>query len=164
MQRFPAMRALILASAILPSALLLGGLPAIPAAAQQDCARRVEELATRNDLDAGVPVARGDETGEELTDKLAQSGGVIAPPLGTGGSTPTITPPPAGPNSMPTAPAIEPQAGAQGGTVSPEPRASVRLQAEAMLSSARIAAQRGDEAECRRQLEQATALLSGRSG
>jgi len=138
---------------------LLALVLAQPSPAQQSCGRMVEELATRADLDAGVPVVRGTESGPELTDKLAQSGGVVAPPLGSGGSTPTITPPPEGPNTMPTAPPIEPQAGALGGSRSPSAEASVKMQAEAMLSSARLAAQRGDEMECRRNLEQAAALL-----
>jgi hypothetical protein len=143
--------ALVLA-ACLPAALAAG-----PAGAQERCADLVDRLGASGNSSTGLPSAAGGAS----SDRLARSGGVIAPPAAEG-RTPTIQPPSPGPNAMPTAPAIEPQTGS-GATAPPETAAArVEAQVDSLLASARAAAGRGDEAECRRHLGQAMALMQDR--
>lgn len=146
--------ALVLAAA-LPAA-LAAGLPASRQAEAQEqrCADLVERLGARDGSSADLPSAEGGAS----SDRLARSGGVIAPPMAEG-RTPTIEPPSPGASAMPTAPAIEPQTGS-GATAPPETAAaSVEAQVGSLLASARAAAGRGDEAECRRHLGEAMALI-----
>lgn len=126
----------------------------VPALATS-CAAEIEELETRYRLTAALPKgeapagaaetpATSESRGTSASDKLAPSGGVLAPP--EGGRTAVIEPPKAG--ATPTPSAVPPHA-AQG----PSPgsaglNAAKRTQMQAHLNAAREAAARGDEKQC----------------
>lgn len=89
-------------------------------------------------------------------DKLAQSGGVLAPP--EGGRTAVIQPPSTGPGSTVTPPAVPPHtaegpAPAEAGELS----AARRTQVQTHLNAAREASGRGDEKACFERLGEARA-------
>lgn len=104
-------------------------------------------------------------SGGVTTDRLARSGGVVAPPpIGTG--TPVIQPPDPGPNSMATAPPIAPDAGTTGeapagGTMG---RAARDAQMESLVTAAREAAKDGDDQRCMDSLAQARDLARAAAG
>jgi hypothetical protein len=87
-------------------------------------------------------------------DKLAPSGGVLAPP--EGGRTAVIEPPATGPGSTPTPPAVPPHTAAgPNEATGVELGAAKRAQIQAHLNAAREADGRGDEKACFERLGQA---------
>ena len=106
--------------------------------------------------------ATAESRGLIATDKLAATGGVIAPPAT--GAAAVITPPPTG-DRMATAPSVQPNTQAGPAPARPvEMDAAKRAQAEAMLFAARNAAQEGKQEQCYERLQQAQRLISGPSG
>jgi hypothetical protein len=108
------------------------------------------------DAPAGAPdtPATTESRGVGPDDKMAQSGGVLAPP--EGGRTAVIQPPPTGPNSTMTPPAMPPHtAEGPSGSTGSELSAAKRSQVQAHLNAAREADGRGDEKACFERLGQA---------
>jgi hypothetical protein len=109
---------------------------------------------------AGAPPAAPDtpataeSRGIAPDDKMAQSGGVLAPPDGS--RTAVIPPPPTGPGSTMSPPAMPPHT-AQGpsGSTGSELSAAQRTQIQTHLNAAREADGRGDEKACFERLGQA---------
>ncbi len=155
---------------------------AAPAAAQ-GCAVLVDRFAAEHSLSntppptaapappgmsgstAGTPSAEnGSAAGTASSDRLAQSGGVVAPPAV--GDTAVIEPPAIGSNAMPTAPAVRPDAGPGAGAVTGNSvgQAAKDAQLEALVTAARTAADRGDEAQCMESLSQARRLSQSAPG
>jgi hypothetical protein len=134
---------------------------AVPAAARADCATDADRLAERYGLSAQLPQSdRPSQPGETPAttesrglppEALSRSGGVIAPPEEGRGR---VIEPPAADRSMPTAPEVRP-APAPGDT---QRRAAKTAQVQSLVTAARAAADRGNEAECARRLEEARAL------
>ncbi|WP_207455441.1 hypothetical protein [Azospirillum sp. SYSU D00513] len=161
-------------------------LAAAPASAQS-CAELIERFAANHDLSAsppptmppsalegvpegtagssgpgGQPSADGG-SGAVTSESLADSGGVIAPPAMADGAAagPVIEPPAAGTSNMPTAPGIGADSGATGGggaTGDAMASAAQTAQVDSLVTAAREAAQRGDEAQCLGNLERALNL------
>lgn len=140
------------------------GLSVIGAGAHATCREDVDQLAANNQVaPGGSPAPLSGSNGEQnLSDPLAGSGGVLAPP--PTGSHDTIRPSNPNPDNMQTAPAVPPQADA-GKTVPnvgpekpPVSGPANRSQLTELLNSARQSADRGDEEQCRRQLGQAMQL------
>jgi hypothetical protein len=127
-----------------PAAAVLLGL-AGPAVAQ-DCLAEVDAMAGELGL-ATEPAEPGDAA--SLSDRLAQSGGVIEPPADAG-ATPVIEPPAGTSDAMPTAPAV-----------APDDPAARRDQVEGLLMAARAAAEAGDEEACEARLAEAAGLAAG---
>lgn len=136
-------------------------LSAAPLAAQADCAADADRLAERYGLSAQLPQS-GHPTGPSEApattesrglppEAMSRSGGVIAPPEEGRGR---VISPPATDRGMPTAPAVRP-APAPDDT---QQRAAKAAQVQSLVTAARAAAQRGNEAECARRLEEARAL------
>ncbi|AWK85691.1 hypothetical protein [Azospirillum thermophilum] len=107
--------------------------------------------------------------GSVTSDRLAQSGGLVSPPaVGDRG---VIEPPSTG-STMPTAPALRPDAGAgpdrapqAGGTGATMGQAARNAQLESLVTAARSAARSGDEERCMQSLGEARRLLqSGPAG
>ncbi|MBP2304936.1 hypothetical protein GBZ48_10250 [Azospirillum melinis] len=107
-----------------------------------------------------------DETGSGSgSDRLAQSGGMVAPPAV--GDRSVVEPPAIGSN-MPTAPSISPQAnsrtppdsgpGGSGGGDGLMGQAARNAQVESLVTAARSAARDGDEARCMTSLNDARRL------
>lgn len=163
------------------SALMAAGAVALvasasgPAAAQQTCRAMVDRFASAENLTATTPPtvappAAGDTRPESagnssdgsasMSDKLSQSGGVLSPPAV--GDHAVIDPPRTG--NMPTAPRVAPSPGAGAGSSADSPtgstqdRAAQRAQMESLVTAARAAAERGDEAQCMDSLSKAQAL------
>lgn len=139
-----------------------------PAAAAQACREAVDRLAAQHGLQPDLPQAppasgstgpSRTDAGPTLSDKLAQTGGVIAPPAG--GRTVVIDPPGREASKMPTNPQVAPQT--TPGTPSPQPQADAaqRQRAETSLQAARSAAERGDDAVCMERLRDAQEALAG---
>ncbi len=155
------MNTAILRTALLASAL---GLSVIGAAAHATCRQDVDQLAADNQVaPGGSPAPLSGSNGDQnLSDTLAGSGGVLAPP--PTGSHDTVRPANPNPDNMQTAPAVPPQA--DGGKIVPnvgpeKPPVSGpanRSQLTELLNSARQSADRGDEEQCRRELGQALQL------
>jgi hypothetical protein len=129
---------------------------AFPAAARADCAADAERLAERYGVATELPRAGERPTTTESRgvppEALSRSGGVIAPPEQGAGR--VIAPPPSAAPTMPTAPQIRPEPRA--GEV--QSGAAKAAQVESLLTAAKAAAERGDQAECARRLEEARAL------
>ncbi|WP_448204359.1 hypothetical protein [Azospirillum sp. sgz302134] len=168
----------------LMGALLAAGLTAGGAgsALAQSCADLVERFAADHSLSTTPPptaapsgtagstaqngAATGSGSGAASSERLAQSGGVVAPPAV--GDTAVIEPPRAGSSNMPTAPAVRPDSGpgsgsTTGGTTGGSPgdtmgQAAQNAQLESLVTAARSAAKRGDEAQCMESLSQARRL------
>ena len=136
---------------------------AAPGLAHANCAADVERLAERVGVSTDLPQgstppgrtgsAAPEARGGVAPDALARSGGVIAPPPEQGRGR-VIEPPAAAAPSMPTAPQIRPAP--QEGEISSN--AAKAAQVESLLTAARTAAERGDETECSRRVEEARAL------
>lgn len=134
-----------------PTIVLAFLMTAAPAAA--GCLEDVRELATEHRLSTDPPtVTPGNPPGGSRTDELARSKGVIEPPRMSDRS---VIAPPAGVDpGMKTLPDLVPNA---------QDRAAVdRIALQALLTAARAQAERGEEARCREQLDEARRLL-GRS-
>lgn len=154
-----------MASPFLPlmgAGIAAAGLLAAGPATAQTCRDQVDRLAAALDLETVPPTAGstgsgaitgdGAAGGPVTSERLARSGGVMAPPVtGDGG---VITPPPEAGAAMPTAPAARP---APGDTIGTD--AARRSQVAALVMAARAAADEGDEARCRTTLQQLRALL-----
>ena len=148
---------------------------AAPASAQS-CADLVEHFAADHSLSTSPPPTAvpstpgtagsttgttgedGSGTGAASSEKLARSGGVVAPPAV--GDTAVIEPPRAGSSNMPTAPAVRPDAGpgTSGSTGDAMAPAAQNAQMEALVTAARTAAKNGDEAQCMESLSLARSL------
>lgn len=157
----------MIARAILTAgaAVLLTGLPLATNA--QTCGEEVDRLASELNVSPDLPSSSQDssqaqggaERGDAptMSDRLAQSGGVIQPP--ETGRTVTIQPPPGASPSMPTAPAVPPHSAegpTQGNT---ETQAAETAQIESLLTAARQAAEEGDERRCQERLAEARDLM-----
>ena len=131
------------------------------------CGSEIESFERQHNLSAALPRAEAlsggadtpataESRGLSPDDSLDRSGGVLAPPQG--GRTAVIAPPPTGPGSTPTAPAVPPHT-AKGPSASagPELSASSRAQVQAHLNAAREADGRGDEKACFERLGEARA-------
>lgn len=161
------------------------GLAALPAAAQS-CGPLVERFAADHSLSTTPPptasppsssgstgsgtIPDGPAGGSLSPDRLAQSGGVIAPPPSAGDRA-VIDPPAAGASNMPTAPALRPDAvpgsppggsGATGGGSMGQ--AARNAQMESLVTAARQAARSGDETRCLESLEEARRLSRNAPG
>ncbi len=144
---------------MLRSVLLVAALSAMPAVAQATCLDDVDKLASRSHIAASLP--KGTSSGGNLSQTLAASGGVIAPP--PTGDMAEATPPVPGGDSMATAPAIAPQGATPPvkGAEAPEHAAAAQTQAASLLQAARDAAKDGNETVCRQRLADAQKLLAG---
>lgn len=154
------------------------------AAAQASCGAMVDQFAADLGLSTepppvavpgpgggtGTPGLSGstprDEPGSGSgSDRLAQSGGMVAPPAV--GDRSVVEPPAIGSN-MPTAPSISPQAnsrtppdsgpGGSGGGDGLMGQAARNAQVESLVTAARSAARDGDEARCMTSLNDARRL------
>lgn len=128
---------------------------AAPLVARADCAGDADRLAERYGLSAQLPQpSEAPATTESRgvpPEAMSRSGGVIAPPEEGRGR---VIEPPAADRSMPTAPEVRP-------TPAPDEtqrRAAKTAQIQSLVTAARAAAQRGNETECTRRLEEARAL------
>jgi hypothetical protein len=164
-------------------ALLLAGGAVLPAAAQGTgqgatggtCGDLIDRFAAAHDLSADTPPtatppgtagSSGEADGTVTSRELARSGGVITPPAV--GDTPVIDPPRPRVETMPTAPAIRPEAGPTG-EAQPQAggamgQAAVRAQMEALVTAGRAAARRGDEGQCMDSLNKARRLSETGAG
>jgi hypothetical protein len=133
---------------LLMTAALLAPVPA----SAQDCATSVKNYEQSNKLSGEAPKLDAPSTGQNLTDKLARSGGVLRPP--DVGSGVVIAPPKTG-DDMQTSPSPAPNKP----EAAPQAEAGKHAQAESLLQSARDAARRGDEAACQTQLQEAQRLM-----
>jgi hypothetical protein len=98
--------------------------------------------------------ATAESRGTAPDDKIARSGGVLAPP--EGGRTAVIQPPATGPGSTVAPPAMPPHtAEGPSGSTGAELSAAKRTQVQAHLNAAREADGRGDEKACFERLGQA---------
>ncbi len=133
-------------------------------AAQAACADDADALAKTYHLSVGLPSATASTGGGATSDKLATSGGVIAPPAT--GDMASVTPPVPNPEPMKTAPAVPPQ-GADGTSAKSPSSSTTRdaaadAQAASLLQAAREAGAKGNESACRQRLADAKALLEGK--
>jgi hypothetical protein len=129
------------------------------------CGNEIQALEQQHNLTAALPKPGAPASGAETPataesrgiapdDKLAQSGGVLAPP--EGGRTAVIEPPSTGPGSTPTAPSVPPHtAEGPSGSAATELSAAKRTQVQAHLNAAREADSRGDEKTCFERLGEA---------
>jgi hypothetical protein len=133
---------------LLMAAALLSPVPA----SAEDCASAVKNYEQSNKLSGEAPKLDAPAAGENLSDKLAQSGGVLRPPdVGTG----VVIPAPKTGDSMETSPSPSPKKP----EAAPQAEAGKHAQAESLLQSAREAARNGDETACRTQLQEAQRLM-----
>ncbi|MBK1836408.1 hypothetical protein JHL17_03200 [Azospirillum sp. YIM B02556] len=159
-----------------PAAAQTGG------AAQAGCAAMVEQFAADRGLSTepppvavpgtGAPGLSGSSPRDELgsgsgagSERLAQSGGMVAPPAV--GDRSVVEPPAIGSN-MPTAPSVGPQAnsrtapdvgpGGSGGGDGLMGQAARNAQVESLVTAARSAARDGDETRCMTSLDDARRL------
>jgi hypothetical protein len=135
----------------------------VPSLVHAGCGDDVDAIARQYHIASALPPASQSST----SDKLAASGGVIAPPpTGDMTSTASASPVPGG-DRMQTAPTISPQT-AEGGAEKGAPDASTAeaaatSQAASLLQVARDAAKNGNETACRQSLADAAKLLSDTS-
>ena len=125
-------------------------------AAHADCLSDVDALAAHNKTSAVVPHVDGNAADTET--RLAQSGGVIAPPRTNdtaGGGTQT----PLTPDAMETAPELAPQIDGKTSPDTTAKTASAQDDAAALLQAARQKSSQGDENGCKQNLAKARALL-----
>ncbi len=144
-------------------------LAAVPSAAQT-CRDQVDRLAAALDLEPtpptagstapGAPTGDGASGGSVSSERLARSGGVVAPPsTGDGG---VIAPPPEAGAAMPTAPAVRPVPGTGASADDTGMTdAARRAQIASLVMAARAAADEGDEARCLSTLQQVRTLTPG---
>lgn len=143
------------------------------------CGDAAERLAVEHDLRADpaageTPVGEGEAPaggGATLSDRLAQTGGVLTPPdTGAADDEAVIEPPDPDRFPMPTTPDVQaeppspsggPPAATQApGTQGPEmQQAADRLRAESLLMAARSADDAGDAETCRERLAEARDVL-----
>lgn len=129
----------------------LAGFVSLAAAAHvESCSEQVEKLAADHGLAVDVPSLPKSSRGDETSQKLAQSGGVVRPP-DVGES--RAMPPPAMGDRMPTT--RGPQASHEGMAASAR-----EAQAESLLQAANNDARRGDEAGCQAKLAEAQGQLA----
>ncbi|MDQ2105190.1 hypothetical protein [Azospirillum isscasi] len=163
---------------LLAAGLMLCG--AGPALAQGSCAALVDRFAAEHNLSASPPPVAappgtsgssavdgalpGGGSGAATPDRLARSGGVVAPPAA--GDRAVIEPPrTAAP--MPTAPAVRPDAAPnsgssmEGGSMG---QAARNAQIESLVTAARSAAKDGNEPLCMDSLEKARNLTRAAPG
>lgn len=146
---------------------------AVPAAT---CEEALEELADAYGLSIAVPqhqVPGGDTnaspavpdaagTGPSLSERLAETGGVLQPP--PTGDPAVIEPPPVA-SDMPTAPKIEPDEPETSeeplalAPAGPELDAATRTQVESLLYAGMAAAAEGREEQCLERLQEAQSIL-----
>lgn len=144
-------------------------------AAAQTCRDMVDRFAASQNLSSSAPpvvappagssgsTTDGAATGSGASsDQLARSGGVIQPPAV--GDTAVIEPPRSG--TMQTTPQVRPDSGATTDTPSGSTmnQAAQRAQMESLVTAARTAAQRGEEAQCMESLQKARAMGQGTTG
>jgi hypothetical protein len=140
----------------------------VSAAAAASCREEVALFAQQYNLAADLPRAEPpagaaeapatqESRGVPPSDSLSRSGGVVAPPEGSG-RTVVIEPPAAGTAPMPTTPALRPHTSQQPSTRPSELSAAKRTQMESLVQAARAAEAQGKEAECFERLVQARAL------
>ncbi|CAO3415250.1 hypothetical protein [Azospirillum endophyticum] len=159
-----------------PAAAQTGG------ATQASCAAMVEQFAADQGLSTepppvavpgtGAPGLSGSSPRDELgsgtgsgSERLAQSGGMVAPPAVSDRS---VVQPPAIGSNMPTAPSVAPQAnsrtapdsgpGGSGGGDGLMGQAARNAQLESLVTAARSAARDGDETRCMTSLDDARRL------
>jgi hypothetical protein len=130
---------------------------AVPALAAS-CGTEIEALEQQFKLSSALPKtdtpATTESRGVSPDDKMAQSGGVLAPP--EGGRTAVLPPPPTGPGSTMTPPAVPPHtAEGPSGATGEELSAAKRAQVQSHLNAAREAEGRGDEKACFERLGEA---------
>jgi hypothetical protein len=140
----------------------------VSAAAAASCREELALFAQQYNLAADLPRAEPpagaaeapatqESRGASPSDILSRSGGVVAPPEGSG-RTVVIEPPAAGTAPMPTTPALRPHTSQQPSTRPSELSAAKRTQIESLVQAARAAEAQGKEAECFERLVQARAL------
>ena len=138
------------------------GLCMLPVLANASCLDDVNALAKRYEIHAALP--KDTASGSDLSGKLANSGGVIAPPA-TGdlsGATPAVP----SADSMQTAPSVPEQGAFSGGKAAktPDTQASAsNAQVASLLQAARDASKNGNEHACQQRLSDAMKLLSNGS-
>lgn len=138
------------------------------------CGDAAERLAVEHDLRADpaageTPVGEGEAPavgGATLSDRLAQTGGVLTPPdMGAAADEAVIEPPDPDRFPMPTTPDVQaeppsptgaPPSAAQGREMQ---QAADRLRAESLLMAARTADEAGDADTCRERLAEARDVL-----
>jgi hypothetical protein len=130
---------------------------AVPAFAAS-CGTEIEALERQFKISSALPKADTPATTESRgvapADKLAKSGGVLAPP--EGGRTAVIPPPSTGPGSTMTPSAVPPHtAEGPSGSTGGELSAAKRTQVQTHLNAAREAEGRGDEKACFERLGEA---------
>lgn len=142
------MRAVALAAALLATC---------PLAAWADCAADADRMAERYGLSAQLPQSGQPGEAPATTESrgispeaMSRSGGVIAPSEEGRGR---VIAPPAADQGMPTAPEVRPSPSDE-----TQRRAAKAAQMQSLVTAARAAAQRGNEAECARRLEEARAF------
>jgi hypothetical protein len=147
------------------AALVLAAASFAAPALAASCGSEIQTLEQQYKLSAALPKADAPAGGAETPataesrgiapdDKMAQSGGVLAPP--EGGRTAVIEPPSTGPGSTPTAPSVPPHtAEGPSGAPATELSAAKRTQLQSHLNAAREADGRGDEKACFERLGEA---------
>jgi hypothetical protein len=150
---------------MLKAALALAAMSFAGQALAASCGSEIQALEQRHNLSAALPKAdapagapqtpaTAESRGIAPDDKIAQSGGVLAPP--EGGRTAVIEPPSTGPGSTPTAPSVPPHtAEGPSGSAATDLSAAKRTQVQAHLNAAREADSRGDEKACFERLGEA---------
>jgi hypothetical protein len=136
-------------------------------AAAQSCGSEIDRLAQQFNLRPEAPSAGTSEApawpaappstaGSTTTEKLAQSGGVLAPP--DTGAPMAIQPPQSNPDRMPTAPPVKPSPPSQSEGSSDNLSAADRARMESLLQGARAAERQGKEQQCLDRLREAAAI------
>jgi hypothetical protein len=120
------------------------------------CGTEIEALEQQYALSAALPKAgsgsaeapaTSESRGTSPSDKLAPSGGVLAPPQ-EGARSAVIEPPSTGSSAMPALPTVPPHTAAGPSSGSTDLSAAKRAQMQAHLNAAREADGRGDEKQC----------------
>ncbi len=130
-----------------------------PTFARAACSDDATALAQKYGITASLPSDSASSSAAS-TEKLAKSGGVIAPPAT--GDLAASSPPVPNPEPMATAPSLPAQtaSGQQSNkTAKSETGAATDSQAASLLQAARAAGIKGDEATCKQRLADARALL-----
>lgn len=137
-------------------------------AAAQSCTNEIDRLAQHYNLSTDEPRAGSTEMpaaptnpsdttrGTITTERLAQSGGVIAPP--DTGTSMEIQPPRSDPDHMPTAPHVAPNPPSNGGAEAGDLTAADRVRMESLLQAARAAERQGKDEQCLERLGEALAV------
>jgi hypothetical protein len=147
---------------VLAAAALASSTPALA----QTCASEIARLSQQYSLSpeaprAGSSTARAPRSdaapGTTTTERLAQSGGVLAPP--DVGSPMAVQPPVANPDRMPTTPDVAPSPpGNSAGTDGSGLTAADRARMESLLQAAQAAERKGKPEQCLERLREAEAV------